>query len=578
MTISSALYSSFYGLRNAEGRINVVSQNVTNADKPGYTRKELESQYITTNAGTVPINSTIQTVDYNPFMLKTLVDDTSIANKNQVISAYLNSYADKIGSIDGDNSLSSYIDDMASAMDQLALTPEDTSLKNQVIASAERVANELNRLSTAAQEQRLKADNEIEKTVLQINSSLSILENINLEITEAQTLGRSTANLIDERNQELENLSSLIDVDYFINKDNKLNIYTAGRPLLDSSARLIEYTANTAIDKNTIYPAGFNSIDLDGFDITAGIRGGELAGLIESRDSYMVEEQSKLDEFASVLSTQMNALLNEGASVPGRPTIVGELSGLTPATALGATGIIRISTTDNNSIVQDTVDLNLIGSATVADLINNINTTLNPNVTASLTTDGQLQIVANNAGEGIIFNQRTSSFPSGENFSTFFGLNNMFNGTGADDIEVSQYLIDNGDFLSTSRPDNTAGFVGRKAVNIGDSSLTREMHDAFTNRYSFNAAGNFAAQSENINNYIQKIISDVAYRGSNAESNSNVTKTLMDQTKTALQNLSGVNIDEEMANLIDLEAKYEASATMIKTLQEMFDTLLSAVR
>ena len=104
------------------------------------------------------------------------------------------------------------------------------------------------------------------------------------------------------------------------------------------------------------------------------------------------------------------------------------------------------------------------------------------------------------------------------------------------------------------------------------------MHDAFTSAYSFAAAGNFAAQSDSLTNYIDNLISDVAYRASNAETTASIAQSLMDQTKSTLENMSGVNIDEEMANLIDLEAKYEASATMIKTLQDMFDTLLGAVR
>jgi flagellar hook-associated protein 1 FlgK len=292
----------------------------------------------------------------------------------------------------------------------------------------------------------------------------------------------------------------------------------------------------------------------------------------------MVEEQSKLDEFANVLITQMNAIHNTGASIPGRPTMVGDVLGLTGTDVISASGTLRIALTDNNGIVQNNTDLNLTGVTTVNDLIAAINGAF-PQVNASLTPDGQLSIISVNPNLGIVLNQGTTSLGGGEDFSTFFGLNNVFAGDGADNISVSEYLRNNGEYLSNARVSDAAAFFpGSVALNVGDSVLIQELHDVISNSYSFNAAGNFAAQTKSLDNYIDSIIADAAYRASNADQNATITKSLMDQTKTTLQNLSGVNIDEEMAHLIDLEAKYEASATMIKALQEMFDALLAAVR
>ena len=162
MTITNALYTSFAGLRHTESQINVTSQNVTNADKKGYTRKELQTSYVTTNAGTVPMGGSVETVNYNKYMLKSLVEDTSAAHTNMVISDYLSAYAKQLGSIAGDNSISAYIDDFAAAMSQLSITPEDTALKNQVIATADRVTRELNSLSATVQQTRLTVDQQID--------------------------------------------------------------------------------------------------------------------------------------------------------------------------------------------------------------------------------------------------------------------------------------------------------------------------------------------------------------------------------------------------------------------------------
>lgn len=578
MTISNALYTSFSGLRHTESQINVTSQNVTNADKAGYTRKELASQYITTNAGTVPISSLIETVNYNPYMLKSLVEDSSVAYKNTQISKYLSAYAKELGSIAGDNSISAFVDDFAAAMSQLSITPEDTALKNQVIATADRVARELNNLSATIQETRLTLDKQIEVKTKQVNQLLEDLDAMNKEFTKSEVLGKSTANLVDERNVALEKLSQLINIEYFVNSQNQLHIYSGQRPLLDSRARSLEYTAATAIDKNVVYPGSLPPIELDGYDITPFTTGGELGGLLALRDTNMVEEQAKLDEFASGLMSQMNGLLNQGSSLPARSTLVGDTAGLAAGDALGgATGTFRIAMVNSDGVVQNAATLNLAGFATVGDLIAGINAAMGPDMTASLTANGELRLSSNIAGQGIALNQMTSNFPSGESMSAYFGLNNMFSGNGADNIEISSYLVNNGLNFAASRLDATAT-VGQKGLFSGDASLVNEMHDAFTSAYSFAAAGNFAAQSDSLTNYIDNLISDVAYRASNAETTASIAQSLMDQTKSTLENMSGVNIDEEMANLIDLEAKYEASATMIKTLQDMFDTLLGAVR
>jgi len=577
--LTSALYTSFAGLNNTEAKISVTSDNVTNADKPGYTRKEYDTDYSATIGRTLPSSGTITTINYNDFLFEELVEDTSIAARDALLAEYLTTYANEFGTLGGDSTASAYLNDIISNFDRLSINPEDESLKSQVVLSSKRLASELNRLSASTQDARLRADEEIESLVTEINAHVELIEELNSAIISTSLSGGSTANLEDDRRVQIEELSRLIDMDYFINSNNEVQIYTQGRPLLDSRAHTITYTANTALDKTTLYPGGFNSINLDGFDLTAAVSDGELGALIQIRDDYMVEEQAKLDEFANVLSDQLNALLNQGASMQPRSDIIGDTASLTGGTALGATGTIRIATLDSTGVVQNSADINLTALTDVNDLITAINTALSPDVSASLTADGELRLVAANTGEGVALNQMTSSFtPSGDSFSQFFGLNNLFSGDGADTIQVSDFLLADPASLATANISSGAIATGDTILFEGDSSLTQSIISAFETDFSYNAAGNFAAQTDTIDNYIDKIIADAALRANSAMTDAKIGETLVNQTKTTLANLSAVNIDEEMTNLIDLEAKYEASATMIATLQAMFDTLLASVR
>lgn len=577
--LTNALHTSFAGLRNTEAKISVTSDNVTNADKPGYTRKEYETDYASTVGRTIPATGTIATVDYNPFLFNALIEDTSVAAQDAIIAEYLTIFANEFGALNANNSASAYLNDLMTDLDRLAVTPEDESLKSQVVLSAQRLSNELNRLSISVQDTRLQADEEIESLVIEINDYVARIEELNRSITFTSLSGGSTANLEDDRRYQLEQLSQLIDVDYFYDSDNQLQIYAQGRPLLDSRAHTISYTANTALDKTTLYPGGFNTIDLDGFDLATNASSGKLGGLLQIRDSYMVEEQAKLDEFANGLITQMNQLLNQGASIQPRSEVIGDTDGLTGATAFAATGTVRIATIDNNGNLQNSADINLVGLTDINDVITAINTALNPDVTANLTPNGELRLVANNAGEGIVMNEMTSSVGgAGDSFPYFFGLNNFFNGDGADTIEISSYLLTDPAFLATASLESGAIAPGDGVLFKGDSSLTQAMVNSFETSFSFNAAGNFAAQTDTIDNYIDKIISNAAFRANDKTTDAEIGESLVNQTRTTLANLSAVNIDEEMTVLIDLEAKYEASAAMIATLREMFDTLVASVR
>jgi len=122
-----------------------LSDNISNADKAGYTRKEIENSYISVNGQTVPLRGTIETVNFNPYLFESLIEDTSGASFNTVVFDYLFDYTAELGSIDGDNSLSSFVNNLSTALDRLTVTPEDASLKSAVVSAADRLAVELNR-------------------------------------------------------------------------------------------------------------------------------------------------------------------------------------------------------------------------------------------------------------------------------------------------------------------------------------------------------------------------------------------------------------------------------------------------
>lgn len=578
MSLTFSLNMAYRGLLATEAGLRTTSQNISNADRAGYTRKTYTSDFVTTPDGTAPIRGSVHG-SLDLFLADAVIEDTSITASREIISQYIDLYVRDYGSTEGETTLNANINMLYSKLSTLSDSPEIGSDKSQVVSSADNIASILRDISSSIQESRARIDQEITDSTNAINSALQTIQDLNKQILELHNNPNAAlAEYEDQRVVAIQNLAKEIDIQYFFDANNQAQIYTAsGEPMLLATRRTLSHDPTTVVNGSIVYPAGFQPIILNGTDITTSVSGGRLGGLIELRDNYFVEEQSKLDEFADVLRNELNAVLNTGASIPPRSTITGTQIGFTAGTAFSGTGLVRFAVTDMNGIVVNTVDLDLSLYATVGALQTAINAI--PNINATLTVDGELEITAANANEGVAMNQLTSSVaPSGRTFGHFFGLNDLFDGLTAEDIDITEYLRAGPEYLSAGRLNSGVLVAGDQAVQPGDGSVAEDMADIMQANVSFNAAGNFAAQSISIIKYVDAITANVSSRAKIAEDNFESAALVQRQTETIMNNKTGVNIDEETAILIELESKYQASARVIASIRDMFQALLDAVR
>jgi len=579
MALTTALNTTINGMLSTELKTGLSSQNIANADKAGYTRKSLNTQYITTNTGSVPVSGVV-VGSSDPFLVKALVDDISTYFKDLSVSNSLDYYSTQLGNTDGSNTLSSYINDLYANLKFLATSPETTANKAEVVSTAVNLTNSLRDLSGDIQSLRLEAERNIARSVDDINAALDRIDLLNDKISQSPNNDASLAEYEDQRSLELQKIAETLNIQYFYTSENRLQIYTsAGQALLLSDPHKIDYTVTNVVNGSTLYPAGFSTIDLDGVDLTTSLRGGKLAAFVELRDSIYVGEQEKLNEFARVLQTEVNTLLNTGASVPPRNLMEGSLQGLTAATPFTAAGLIRVAVTDNSGTVQAFQDINLAAMANINDVITALNTVAG--VTASLNADGELSISVAPATNGVVINPLTSSVTSstGESFSQYFGLNDMFIGTSAENIQVSSYLVSNADHLSISVLSSSMALaVGDKAVFKGDGSVAESVANALQSAHSFNAAGNFSAQSNNLLAYGQAYMGNAASQADIAQGEADTSYLVFKSSSDLLTSTSGVNVDEETAKMLVYQNQYKAAAQVVATIQQMLDALIAAMR
>lgn len=579
MALTSALNMALLGMMNTEVKTNLSSQNITNADKEGYTRKSLNTTYLTTNVGSAPVAGVVVGAS-DPFLIKAAIGDISTYSYNSTISNSLSYYTTQLGSTDGSNTLSSYLDQMYANLKYLATSPEIAANKAEVVSTASNLANSIRNLSGDIQSLRLTAEQQIAGTIDDINAALDRIDILNDKIAQNPQNDASLAEYEDERNLELQKLAANMDIQYFYTSNNVLQIYTAsGQSLLLSDPHHINYTITNTVDSTTLYPAGFSPITLDGTDITTSVTGGKLAGLIELRDTTYVSEQAKLDELANVMKTQINTILNTGASVPPRSTITGSLSGLTAGTGFSATGSIRVAVTDQSGTIVNYSDINLAAMATVNDVMTALNGVAG--LTASLNANGELSVTVSPTTNGIAINPLNSAVTSstGESFSQYFGLNDLFTGANAQNLRVSSILETNPEYLSISSLSSSATLAaGDRGVARGDGSVADLVADALVGTQSFSAAGNFAAQSNTLQRYAQAYMSNAATQASISQSETDTSYQTYKASSDLVTSTSGVNIDEETAKMLILQNQYKAAAQVVSTIQDMLDALINAVR
>ncbi|MBM3618075.1 MAG: flagellar hook-associated protein FlgK [Alphaproteobacteria bacterium] len=182
---------------------------------------------------------------------------------------------------------------------------------------------------------------------------------------------------------------------------------------------------------------------------------------------------------------------------------------------------------------------------------------------------------------------------SGRGFSHYFGLNDFFvsnqhTATGdtvagsalalriRSDILADPNLISSGTLtrgLTSAGSDSFTNYTYERTA--GDNSVARKLADIGLSQLKFAASGGLSASTKTFNGYASEILAYGSSRATTATSTYSDEETLMSSYQSSVDAVSGVNIDEEMANTVILQNAYSGSAQVIKVVKDLFDQLLS---
>ncbi len=576
-SLSIATSSALSSLRAIQVQLAVASSNIANADTEGYTVKTAEKTS-TVSAG-IGTGSTItgitSAVDQN--LVRNIVEATTAYSGAQTTSEYFESITNLLGTLSSDSdtsgdTLATLLTNLETALDELATTPESQTLAEQVVLDLVEIAGELNEFSSSIQELRADADQEIETTVSEVNDALTRIDELNDAIVTAQSMGKSTADLEDQRNQELLNVAEALEVSYFTDSTGRMSIYSSsGQVLVNSSAHLLSYDAAGSVSSSTT----FSSITVDGKDITSLVGDGSLGALIEMRDETLPALQDEIDELAVQLRDTVNTIANQGTSIP-TPEELTSTETVAASDAFTGTGTLRVAVTDKDGEVVAVQDLDLSAYATIGDLVSDLDSI--SGMSAALDADGHLVLTADDSDNGIALADVSSSVGS-VGFSDYFGFNDVLVGDGAASISVRDSIADDSSTFPIGVLDSstTTPSVGDDVISTDSGAQASALADALRDT-DFAAAGALAGQSGSFSDYAAAIVSKASILASTATSAEASAETTLSVLESTFQSKYGVNVDEETAKITELENAYAASAQILTAVEEMFEALLNAVQ
>jgi flagellar hook-associated protein 1 FlgK len=560
MSLNSALQIGRSAMVAAQAGMSVAGNNMANAATVGFHRQTLHlaptrGEIIGRNAQVgrgVDINSIHREID--TALQSRFRDAVSQHSSNLVDQRFLTAIETLQNELT-DNDLSSAMSVFFNSFSELANNPEDNAVRSVVIQEGGNLANRIASMRSDYNVVLEEVDRSLENTVTQANDLLDRIAAINGQITQTEGPGGEAASLRDQRDILIDQLAEIIDVNVIEQPNGSMDIHVGSTPIVLGGV-------SRGIELRTVSGDGFNNVSLrvaaDGTFLQPA--GGSLGGLMRQRDETIRPAIDALDTFTNQLIFQVNRLHSQGQGRSGFTSVTGTqiVQDTTANLNAGAANIpfqiengsFFIHVTHADSGTRVTQQINIDGDAmSLDDVVAAINAQA-PNVNASISANGQLQLTAA-TGYEMSFSDDSSAVLAA------LGVNTFFTGSNAADIDVNQIVIDDPNMLAAG-----AGHVE------GSNDTARGIADMQDTAFS-------ELGGRSLREYWQTQINGLATKtaGANAavESSALVKGSLAAQA----QAVSGVSLDEESINLLQFQRQFQAAARFISIIDETLQTLLS---
>ncbi|MBR0487197.1 MAG: flagellar hook-associated protein FlgK [Treponema sp.] len=504
-------------------------------------------------------------------------------------------------------SIRSNMDKFWESWQELSVHPESQAARQAVVSRGESLTDSI----------RSKWDNlmgvgnllngDIEATVKQVNDIANQIASVNGEIVRSKAMGDNPNDLLDRRDLLVDKLSKLANITTDRRDADEFMVHLEGRVLVQGSiARNFELV--TPVDNN-----GYDKLIWKDTKEDAFVSGGKLGALIELRDVDVRNEIQSLNtmsmNFADLVNdvhrnaygannvtgldffTQRSFVENVNGNFDrdGDGTLdhsyIFRFTGTTtlnPQEQIGLEGVMTLSGPSGNvSVAYHPTD-------TVETVINRINDS-NGEVKAYLDRNNNLVLKATTAKnienpDFVIRHVEDSGF-----FLTgYSGILKESGAAGAYDYASADAVNSlNGAQFAVSPVLNPAGYIEvNQAIKNDVLSVAAAFKDLSGNVNSGDARA--AVEIASIRNtkvmighertfddYFADSVTNVGLNGEQAEMNLNSHMAMMNDLRSLRDSISGVNIDEELADIIKFQHGYNAAAKFVTVWDSLLDTVIN---
>lgn len=325
MTLSGALSNALSGLNAASRSAQVTASNLSNAMTPGYGTRSVALGANGQGAhGGVSVLGITRHV--NPGLLSETRMATA-ARSGADATADFHAHLEALVGLPADPaSLGGTITRFESALITAASRPDLNERLGAVVQSAKDVTRAFERVSKGVQSMRSDADHRIAQDVEDLNTYLSQVRDINLQITAATVNGRDTSALNDQRQTMVDRIAEIVPVKEVKRDLGAVALFTPGGAiLLDGTAARISFTPTNVIAPHMTKAGG----ELSGLAIndrqvatdapSGPLQGGRLGALFTLRDAFAPGVQSQLDAMARDLVERFESTGLDSTRAAGDP-------------------------------------------------------------------------------------------------------------------------------------------------------------------------------------------------------------------------------------------------------------------
>ncbi|MDG1995302.1 MAG: flagellar basal body rod C-terminal domain-containing protein [Emcibacteraceae bacterium] len=224
--------------------------------------------------------------------------------------------------------------------------------------------------------------------------------------------------------------------------------------------------------------------------------------------------------------------------------------------------------------------MTIVGGQTFNDILTDLNSSsLSAYMTFSINGDGEFISTPNTASPEArihVKSDSTSRGTSGIPVSDFFGIGNRYKIDAAFDLKVVERINSDVNLLSLAKFDDTA-LVGATAISFGDQRGGIALQEIESSIVTIAKAGDLNQFNSSLGQYAAAVLADFGFRAQISESFGEDSTVLLGEINQRIQSVSGVNIDEELSNMIIFQNAYSASARMLNVAKELYDEILSLV-